>query len=57
MDDKSRMVRARAEVANPEGLLKARMFGQARILTHNEESALLLPSSAIQRMEGKALSS
>lgn len=55
VDEKSRMARARAEVANPEGLLKARMFAQARILTRNAEGALLLPPSAIQRVEGKTL--
>ncbi|MCX6912456.1 MAG: efflux RND transporter periplasmic adaptor subunit [Verrucomicrobia bacterium] len=52
VDEKSRMARARAEVANPDGLLKARMFAQARILTRQAEGALLLPPSAIQRMEG-----
>ena len=54
VDEKSRMARARAEVANPEGVLKARMFAQARILTRNAEGALLLPSSAIQWIEGKS---
>jgi RND family efflux transporter MFP subunit len=54
VDEKSRMARARAEVANPDGLLKSRMFAQARILTRNTEGALLLPNSAIQRMEGKS---
>jgi membrane fusion protein, heavy metal efflux system len=54
VDEKSRMARARAEVANPDGLLKARMFAQARILTRSAEGALLLPSSAIQRIEGKS---
>ena len=53
VDEKNRMARARAEVANPEGLLKARMFAQARILTRTAEGALLLPPEAIQRMEGK----
>jgi len=54
VDERSRMARARAEVPNPEGLLKARMFAQARILTRNADGALLLPSSAIQKIEGKA---
>ena len=54
VDEKSRMARARAEVANPEGLLKSRMFAQARILTRSAEGALLLPPSTIQRMEGKS---
>lgn len=54
VDDKSRMARARAEVANPDGSLRARMFAQARILTRIAEGALLLPASAIQRLEGQS---
>ena len=47
------MARARAEVANPDGLLKDRMFAKARILTRDGAEALLVPPSAIQRVEGK----
>ena len=47
------MVRARAEVPNPDGLLKARMFAKARILTDTAAGALLVPASAIQRVDGK----
>jgi len=54
VDEKSRMARARAEVANPDGLLKARMFAQARILTRKAEGAVLVPPSAIQRLEGRS---
>jgi membrane fusion protein, heavy metal efflux system len=54
VDEKSRMAKARAEVANSEGVLKAKMFAQARILMHKKEGAVLLPSSAIQRIEGKS---
>lgn len=54
VDDKSRMARARAEVANSDGQLKAKMFAQARILTRRAEGALLLPPSAIQRLEGRS---
>lgn len=54
VDDKSRMARARAEVPNPDGVLKSRMFAQARILTRHAEGAVLLPSSAIQCMEGRS---
>jgi cobalt-zinc-cadmium efflux system membrane fusion protein len=53
VDEKSRMARARAEIANPAGILRARMFAQARILTRSVDGALLLPASAIQRIEGK----
>jgi cobalt-zinc-cadmium efflux system membrane fusion protein len=53
VDDKSRMARARAELDNRNGLLKANMFAQARILTHASNDALLLPASAVQQIEGK----
>ena len=52
VDERSRMARARAEVANPDGILRANMFAQARILTRSEDGAILLPSSSIQRIEG-----
>jgi cobalt-zinc-cadmium efflux system membrane fusion protein len=54
VDEKSRMVRARAEVANPERILRAKMFAQARILTRKTERALLLPRNAIQQIAGKS---
>lgn len=53
VDERSRMSRARVEIANPDGLLKSRMFAQARILTRVSDSALLVPSSAIHRVEGR----
>jgi len=52
VDEKSRMARARAEVANPEGMLRANMFAQARILTRTADAAVLLPTSSIQRIGG-----
>jgi len=54
VDEKSRMAKARAEIANPDGVLKSKMFAEARILTDKKENALLLPSSAIQRIAGKS---
>jgi cobalt-zinc-cadmium efflux system membrane fusion protein len=53
VDERSRMARARVEVPNLEGLLKARMFAQARILTRKTEGAVMVPSTAIQRVEGR----
>lgn len=53
LDETTRMVRARAEVPNPDGMLKARMFAKARILTRAGEGALLVPSPAIQRVDGR----
>jgi cobalt-zinc-cadmium efflux system membrane fusion protein len=54
VDGRSRMARARAEVPNPDGLLKSKMFAQARILTRVAEGATLLPSNALQRIEGRS---
>ena len=53
VDERSRMARARAEVPNPEGVLRARMFAKARILARTAEGAVLLPTSAICVVEGK----
>jgi len=53
VDEKTRMARARAEVPNPDGVLKSKMFAQARILTRHAEGAVLLPSSAIQHIGGR----
>ncbi len=53
VDEKSRMARARAEVANPDGVLKARMFARARILIPGTEAAVVVPASAIYALEGK----
>ena len=53
VDERTRMARARAEVPNPDGLLKARMFARARILVRSAEGAVLVPASAIYALEGK----
>lgn len=53
VDDRTRMARARAEFANPDRLLKDKMFATARILTRRAEGAVLVPASAIQHVEGK----
>lgn len=53
VDDRTRLARARAEFANPEGLLKDKMFATARILTRQSQAALLVPPAAIQRVEGR----
>jgi cobalt-zinc-cadmium efflux system membrane fusion protein len=55
VNDRTRLARARAEVPNPAGTLRANMFAQARILARQTDKALLLPTSAIQRVEGNAL--
>lgn len=51
VDERTRMARARAEVANADGALRDRMFARARIVTRHTENALLLPPAAIQRVD------
>ncbi len=53
VDERTRMARARAEVPNPEGLLKAKMFARARILVRTTQQAVVVPASAIYALEGK----
>jgi membrane fusion protein, heavy metal efflux system len=53
VDERTRMARARVEVPNPDGLLKANMFAHARILVRSAEGAVLVPASAIYALEGK----
>jgi len=48
VDDRKRTVRARAEISNPDGLLRANMFGQARIMLHDNEEVLTVSSEAVQ---------
>lgn len=55
VDERTRMARARAEFANPDCLLKDKMFATARILTRSVEGAVLVPSSAVQHVEGRPL--
>jgi cobalt-zinc-cadmium efflux system membrane fusion protein len=52
VDDRTRMARARVEVPNADGVLRAQMFARARILTASAEPALSVPQSAVQRTDG-----
>ncbi len=53
--ERTRMTLARAEFADPDTLLKDKMFATARILTRRTENAMLLPPEAVQYIEGKPL--
>lgn len=55
VDERTRMTRARAEVANPDHLLRANHFAQAHIRTHRDSQAVLVPDSAVQRVDGQCL--
>jgi cobalt-zinc-cadmium efflux system membrane fusion protein len=54
VDDRTRMAQARAEIANPNGALRARMFANARILAGNSDRAVIVPASAIQYIEKRS---
>lgn len=51
VDRKTRTVRARAALENPDGLLKANMFASA-LLLGEERKAVVVPRSAVQRARG-----
>ena len=55
VDERTRMAQARAELANPDGILRAQMFARARILTGNSEQAVIVPQSAVQQLDGRLL--
>jgi len=49
VDPSTRTATARVELENPDGLLRAHMYGSARILTDAAEAAITVPSEALQR--------
>jgi cobalt-zinc-cadmium efflux system membrane fusion protein len=53
VDERTRMGRARAEFANPGGLLKDKMFARGRIVTREDIAALLVPATAVERVDGR----
>lgn len=48
VDPRTRTLRVRAELDNSEGLLRANMFGRARITTHDRTPMLVIPTCAVQ---------
>lgn len=48
VDEKTRTVRLRAEIENPEGRLRAQTFGMARIKIREAPKAVAVPTEAIQ---------
>jgi membrane fusion protein, heavy metal efflux system len=49
VDPSTRTARARVELDNAEGVLRAHMYGSARIVTDAAESAVTVPSASVQR--------
>jgi cobalt-zinc-cadmium efflux system membrane fusion protein len=48
VDPRTRTIQARAEVDNPDGLLRANMFGRATVHVRTLEDVVLVPESAVQ---------
>lgn len=48
VDDRTRTVRVRANLPNEDGLLRAKMFGLARLIVHDNENVLSVRSEAVQ---------
>jgi cobalt-zinc-cadmium efflux system membrane fusion protein len=48
VEEPSRTVRARVPLNNPDGLLRANMFGNARVIVHDESEVIAVPPAAIQ---------
>jgi cobalt-zinc-cadmium efflux system membrane fusion protein len=48
VDDRTRTVRVRADLPNDDGLLRANMFGQARLVVRDDSNVLSVPSEAVQ---------
>jgi cobalt-zinc-cadmium efflux system membrane fusion protein len=53
MDDKTRTIEGRIEVANPGGRLKAGMFVDASLRTDEDRPALVVPEGAIQEIQSR----
>ena len=53
LDKAARTVRVRAEVPNPDGALRAGMFGTARIATGDSARYALVPVDAVQMIDGE----
>ena len=48
VDPRTRTLRARAVIENAEGLLRANMFGLARITVRSIDDAIVVPKAAVQ---------
>ena len=52
LEKETRTMPVRALFDNPDGQLRAGMFGTARIYTNSKETAALIPVGAVQQIEG-----
>ncbi len=54
MDEKTRTVKARVTVANPDGKLRPGMFAQVRLVLPGDEQVLAIPRAAVMQDEGRS---
>ena len=52
IDARTRTARARVPLVNPDGLLRANQFGQARIAVSGSYETVVVPRAALQRAKG-----
>lgn len=52
VNDRTRTSRVRADLANPDGRLRANQFGRAEVRVSPEHAALVVPEEAVQRKDG-----
>jgi cobalt-zinc-cadmium efflux system membrane fusion protein len=52
LDEKSRQLKALAEISNESGLLKGGLFGEVQLVNELKEPALAVPTDALQIIDG-----
>ncbi len=53
VENRSRTMKVRAKIANPDEKIKPGMFGRVAVLVYEKEDALVIPSSAFKKKEDK----
>lgn len=53
LDEKTRMLKALAEIDNRDGLLKSGLYGEARLVGQGDATALAVPADALQTIDGQ----
>ncbi|MBK7071908.1 MAG: efflux RND transporter periplasmic adaptor subunit [Myxococcales bacterium] len=51
VDPRTRTIQVRAALANPEGRLRANMYGEARVVLGDRGEAVTVPADAVQRVK------
>ena len=51
VNEQTRTTRVRAELANPDGRLRANLFGEATIQVEDEHKVMVVPKEAVQRKD------